>query len=393
MAKVQGTCDDRFAKVKRLFQQYLDSGEELGASVCVNIEGKDVIDLWGGHADEAQKRPWEKDTITCIWSSTKTICSLAALLCISRGLLDPYAKVSTYWPEFAQNGKEGVEVRHFLSHAAGLSGWQESLTTEGMCDLPKSTKLLEEQAPWWEPGKGSGYHAFTMGHLIGELVHRVTGLPIAQFIEKELCIPLSADFQLGVKQSDWHRVADIIPPPAPNPEDPVPEAFKYQTSIPFKTFAVNPGLDANVANTEVWKTSAIAAGNGYSNARGLVRLLSVLSLQDDKFLSKEVIDHVFTEQQHGTDLCMGIQVRFGIGFALSCPDTVLGNVPEGRVASWGGWGGSQVIADVDRGITIGYVMNKMADAGLGQKNGGNRAMGNERTKGFIKAIYEALEVL
>ena len=130
MAKVQGTCDPRFAKVKSVFQSYLDSGEELGASICVNLDGKEVVDLWGGYADEARTRPWEKDTITCIWSSSKTICALAALMCIDRGLLDPNEKVCKYWPEFAANGKEGVEVRHFLSHASGVSGWEEAVTIE-----------------------------------------------------------------------------------------------------------------------------------------------------------------------------------------------------------------------------------------------------------------------
>jgi len=213
MAKVQGICDPRFTAVKDLFQSYLDSGEELGASICVNLDGKDVVDIWGGYADEAHTRSWEKDTVTCIWSSTKTVCALAALVCIDRGLLDPYEKVSKYWPEFAANGKEGVEVRHFLSHASGVSGWEEPITLEDMCDIEKSTKLLEQQAPWWEPGKATGYHAWTMGHLIGELVRRVTGKPIQQFITDELARPLTADFQLGIPEKEWNRVADIIPPP------------------------------------------------------------------------------------------------------------------------------------------------------------------------------------
>jgi CubicO group peptidase (beta-lactamase class C family) len=391
MANVQGTCDDRFTKIKELLQSYIDSGEEQGASICVNIDGKDVIDIWGGYADEAHTRTWDRDTITCIWSSTKTVCALAALVCIDRGLLDPYEKVSKYWPEFAQNGKENVEVRHFLSHASGLSGWQESITTEDLCDLEKSTKLLEQQAPWWEPGKGTGYHALTMGHLVGELIRRVTGKPIQQFIDEELAQPLGADFQLGAKLQDWGRVADIIPPPPPQPEDNIPEDFTNPNSIMFKTFAINPGLNATVANTPLWKASAIAAANGYSNARALVRILSTISLQNPAFLSPKTHSQIFTEQQHGTDRCMAAPVRFGLGFAIPGEDTILGNLPEGRIASWGGWGGSLVIADVDRRMTIGYVMNKMENAGLGQKKEGEtRAMGNERTKRYVGAVYEAL---
>jgi hypothetical protein len=178
------------------------------------------------------------------------------------------------------------------------------------------------------------------------------------------------------------------------PEDPIPDGSKDPGSIMFKTFAINPGLNAQVANTPLWKTAAIPAANGYSNACGLVRLLSVLSLQNPEYLSQTTINHIFTTQQHGMDLCMGAPVRFGLGFALATPGNILGNVPEGKVASWGGWGGSQVIADVDRRMTISYVMNKMENAGLGQKKEregkDGSAMGNERTKMYVKAVYEAL---
>ncbi|KAL1798941.1 hypothetical protein ACET3X_002978 [Alternaria dauci] len=391
MAKVQGTCDPRFAKLKDLFQSYLDSGEELGASVCVNLDGKDVVDLWGGHADAAQTRPWEKDTVTCIWSSTKTVTALAALVCIDRGLLDPNEKVSKYWPEFAANGKEGVEVRHFLSHAAGLGGWEETITIEDMCNIEKSTKLLEQQAPWWEPGTATGYHAFTMGHLIGELIRRVTGKRLQDFIAEELVRPLGADFQLGIPEKEWNRAADIIPPPAV-PIEEIQAMLPNPSSLMFKTFAKNPGIDANWANQAVWRNSAIGAANGFSNARGLVRLLSVVSLQNSSFLSSKTIDQIFSTQQEGLDLIMPSKLHFGLGLALPGEGTIMANLPQGRVGSWGGWGGSQIVADADRKLTIGYVMNKMAAAGLGQEDGGKGGMGSARAKAFIAAAYEALGV-
>jgi CubicO group peptidase (beta-lactamase class C family) len=389
MAKVQGTCDPRFSAVKDLFQSYLDSGEELGASICVNIDGEDVIDIWGGYADEARTRPWEKDSVTCVWSSTKTICALAALVCIDRGLLDPNEKVSKYWPEFAANGKEGVEVRHFLSHASGVSGWEESITFEDMCDLEKSTKLLEQQVPWWEPGTATGYHAWTMGHLVGELVRRVTGKPIKQFIAEELAGPLAADFQLGIPEKEWGRVADVVPPPMVVNED-MMALLQDPNNVMVKSLFKNPGMDANVANNPLWRNSAIAAGNGYSNARALVRLLSVISLQNSSFLSAKTLDQIFSTQQEHTDLVIPMKVRLGLGFALPAEGSIMANLPQGRVASWGGWGGSQVIADVERKMTIGYVMNKMAAAGLGEKEGGKGGMGNPRTKAFVAAVYKVL---
>jgi CubicO group peptidase (beta-lactamase class C family) len=391
MAKVQGTCDPRFAQVKSLFQAYLDSGEELGASICVDLDGKQVIDLWGGYADEARTRPWEKDTITCIWSSTKTICALAALVCIDRGLLDPYEKVSKYWPEFAVNGKEGVEVRHFLSHASGLSGWEEPVTLEDMCNIEKSTKLLEQQAPWWEPGTATGYHGSTMGHLVGELIRRVTRMSIQQFIAEELARPLGADFQLGAQEKDWGRVADIIPPPMLSQEQ-MASAAKDLSKFTFKSLLTNPGMDANAANQPVFRNTAIAAVNGYSNARALVRLMSVISLQNPSYLSAKTLDQIFsTQQEHEKDLVIPEKIRFGLGFALPDEGGILANLPEGRVASWGGWGGSQVVADAERRMTFGYVMNKMDAAGMGQKDEKRKGgLGNARTKAYIAAVYEAL---
>ncbi|CAE7030560.1 hypothetical protein PTNB73_05440 [Pyrenophora teres f. teres] len=431
MAQVQGTNDPRFAKVRDLFQTFLDSGSELGASVCVNIngtqscqqasqvarqnwtltvrikldllsptyllvgnsDGTNVVDIWGGYANAAQTQPWEKDTVTCVWSSSKTITALAALVCIDRGLLDPTEKVTKYWPEFGVNGKQNVEVRHVLSHAAGLSGWQEAVTIEDVCNFEKSTKLLEQQAPWWEPGTAMGYHALTMGHLLAELVRRVTGVSLQDFVTRELAGPLNADFQYGAKKEDWQRVAQIIPPPSFKPED-VPAMFKDQSSFGFRTLATNPGLNAEDANGELWRGSVVPAANGFSNARALVRLLAPLSLQDESVLSLKTLEKIFVTQQHGTDLVMGAPVKFGLGFGLSAPATMFENLPEGRVASWGGWGGSQAIVDLENRMTISYVMNKMDNAGFGQntEEGEKMGMGNPRTNAFVKAIYEALEV-
>ncbi|EDU43362.1 AmpC Beta-lactamase class C [Pyrenophora tritici-repentis] len=392
MAQVQGTTSPRFAKVHSLFQSFLDSGSELGASICVNIDGTDVVDLWGGYADAARSQRWEKDTITCVWSSSKTITALATLVCIDRGLLDPTEKVVKYWPEFGVNGKQNVEVRHLLSHAAGLSGWQEAVTVEDICNLEKATKLLEQQAPWWEPGSAMGYHAMTMGHLLAELVRRVTGVPFQDFVLKELAGPLNADFRYGVKKEDLGRVAQIIPPPPLKPEE-VPEIFKDPSSLGFRTLAINPGMNAEDANGELWRISVVPAANGFSNARGLVRLLSPLSLQDESVLSQKTAEKIFVMQQQGNDIVMGAPVKFGLGFGLSAPETIFENLPEGRVASWGGWGGSQVIVDLENQMTISYVMNKMENAGMGQirEEGEKRGMGNQRTNAFVKAIYEALE--
>jgi CubicO group peptidase (beta-lactamase class C family) len=260
-----------------------------------------------------------------------------------------------------------------------------------MCNIEKSTKLLEQQSPWWEPGTATGYHGWTMGHLVGELVRRVTGKPIQEFIAEELARPLAADFQLGIPEREWNRVADIIPPPMPAKQE--MQAFALDpNNLMFKSLGRNPGMDADWANQPLLRNSAIAAGNGYSNARGLVRLLSVVSLENRSFLAAKTIDQIFSTQQEHKDLVIPAKVRFGLGFGLPAEGSMMANLPQGRVTSWGGWGGSQVVADADRKLTIGYVMNKMEAAGLGQQEGGKGGMGNTRTKAFIAAVYEAFGI-
>ncbi|KAJ7874555.1 beta-lactamase [Mycena olivaceomarginata] len=396
-AKVYGTCDSRFKKVEELFQSYLDSGEELGASLTVNIDGRDVVDLWGGYADASRMRAWERDTITCVWSTTKCITALAVLILIDRGLISPFDKVSKYWPEFAANGKQDVEVRHFLSHTSGVPGWDAILSLEEVCDLPTSTALLAAQPPWWEPGTQSGYHAITYGHLNGELVRRVTGKSLRDFIADDIATPAGSaltDFQLGCPdESLWPRIAETIPPPAtgapPPPTNP----------ITVKTMR-SPPPDAAIANSVAWRCGQLGGGNGHGNARGVARLLSAIALagsdhappsnRDDPnsrpLLSRATVDMIFDEQVRGVDLVSGIPVRFGMGMGLAGKDTIADWLPdegaESRLCFWGGWGGSAGIVDAGRRMTVAYVMNKME----------NVAFGNERTKGLVGAVYEALGV-
>ncbi|CAO2649693.1 Nn.00g009850.m01.CDS01 [Neocucurbitaria sp. VM-36] len=380
MSKVQGTCEECFNALQELFQSNLDDGTELGASIVVNIDGEDVVDIWGGYANEDKSRPWEKDTIVNVFSTSKNVTSLAALVCIDRGLLDPYEKVSKYWPEFGVNGKENVEVRHLLSHSSGVSGWQEPVTYEDVCNLEKSTALLAAQAPWWEPGTASGYHSLTMGHLVGEVVRRVTGKSLGKFITEDLAKPLDADFQLGAKDQDVSRVADFIPPPPMDPSN-MMEGLGNPASITFKTF-MNPILDATFAQSSLWRKAEVGAANGHSNARGVSRILRPISLGGGTLLSPKTIDLIFNEQTNGPDLALEKKIRFGIGYGLTGKDTLMDWLPEGRICVWGGWGGSIAVMDLERKMTITYMMNKMGDA----------IMGNDRTEAYVRKIYKALGV-
>src|ERR1700730_10155427 len=163
MAKVEGICDSRFVVLQDAFRQQLECGNELGASIAVVIEGAPVVDMWGGWSNVERTKRWERDTITNVWSTTKTMTALAALLLVDRGRLDVHAKVSQYWPEFAANGKQDIEVCHISSHTSGVPAWAAPVDIRDIYDWQKSTAMLAAQAPWWKPGTASGYHAVNQG--------------------------------------------------------------------------------------------------------------------------------------------------------------------------------------------------------------------------------------
>ncbi len=378
MATVQGTCDERFLKMRDLLKASLDSGADLGASVAVTIDGKPVVDLWGGWADQEKTRPWQADTIVNVWSTTKTMTSIAALVLASRGELDVFAPVSKYWPEFAANGKEAVEVRHLMSHTSGVSGWAQPVVYEDLYDWKKSTSMLAAQAPWWKPGTASGYHALNQGHLVGEVIRRITGLQLGAFFAKEVAGPLGADFHIGLDPAEFHRVSNVIPPP--------PMAVGLLSldpnSVAVKTFN-NPPMDAAVASTEGWRRADIGAANGHGNARSVARIQSVVACGGEvdgvRLLSPETCDLIFQEQANGVDLVIGLPLRFGIGYGLPHKEAIP-FLPPGRKCWWGGWGGSVIIVDLDNRMTVSYVMNRM--------EGG--VLGDARGAGLVRAAYAAI---
>jgi len=356
----------------------LESGNETGASITVDVDGRTVVDLWGGWCDPGHGRPWTENTITNVWSTTKTVTNLAALMLADRGQLDPYAPVANYWPEFAENGKERIEVRHLLSHTSGVSGWEAPFQTEDMYDWDSSTRRLAAQAPWWEPGTASGYHAANQGHLIGELVRRLTGKHLKTFVAEEIAGPLGADFQIGAREADWDRIAPVTPPP--------PLPFDFASLDPaspvYKTFT-GPALDAASANTPAWRQADMGAVNGHGNARSVGRILKALALDGVvdgvRLLSPDTIGLIFDEQSHGTDLVLGVPLRFGIGYALPETETVP-YVPQGRTCYWGGWGGSVILMDLDARTTISYMMNRMAPG----------IIGSDRCEAYVRAIHGCL---
>jgi CubicO group peptidase (beta-lactamase class C family) len=352
MAKVQGTTTPKFEAVREQLQKNLDVGDDLGASVAVIHLGEVVVDLWGGYQDEAKTTEWQRDTLVNVWSTTKTMTFLIALMLADRGELDFHEKVAHYWPEFAANGKADVEVRHIMGHTAGLSGFGEKIEPEQLADWERCVQILAAQEPWWTPGTASGYHAVTQGYLIGEIVRRITGTSIGSFFKSEVADVLGADFHIGLPQSEESRVSVVVPPPS------LDIANLPHDSITFRTFT-SPPLDASMPGHRWWRAAEIPAANGHGNARSVALVQQIIANQGEanghRFYSPSTGESIFETQANGVDLALGTETHFGMGYGLASSTTPIGP----RACYWGGYGGSTIIMDQASGLTVAYMMNLM----------------------------------
>jgi CubicO group peptidase (beta-lactamase class C family) len=305
--------------------------------------------------------------------------ALSALLLADRGELDLHAPVARYWPEFAQNGKATIEVRHLMSHSSGLSGWDQPITAEDLYDWDKVTSLLAAQAPWWEPGTASGYHSISQGYLVGEVVRRVSGKSLGAFFRDEIATPLGADFHIGLPPSEDPRVADLQPP-----DDLAADAAPDDGSVAARTLR-NPRLTALEPRTPAWRRAEIPAAGGIGNARSVARVQSLLAcggeLDGRRLLSAAGCAAVFEQQTNGIDLVLGLPVIFGMGYGLNGPERLLS--PNPRTCYWGGWGGSVVIVDLDARLCFSYVPNRMVST----------TTGDMRSYTINRAVYSSLGLI
>lgn len=358
--EIHGTVEPRFAAVRDAFAQNFANGAENGAAFCMTLEGRPVVDIWGGFADEAQTRPWQQDTIVNVYSTTKTMTALTALYLADKGALKFEDPVAKYWPEFAAAGKADVTVAHLMSHSAGLSGWKEPLTREDLYDWEKATSLLAAQAPYWAPGTAPGYHAMTQGYLVGEVIRRVAGETVGTVFRKEIAEPLGADFHIGLPATEDHRVADLTPPPASG-------TLGQGTADPLiANMASNPPINPLDTRTRAWRAAEIPAAGGTGNARSVALVHTILAnggfANGKQIMSEAGCRKALELQIEGNDKILGIPVRYGLGFGL--PGGVA-NFPNPNTIFWGGYGGSLAVIDMDSRATYAYVMNKMAPTTTG----------------------------
>jgi len=365
MVAVHGTCDERFAPVQERFAGSFDEGNERGAAVYVTLDGRPVVDLWAGERNDAGD-PWERDTIVNVYSTTKTMAATVMLMLVDQGHVDIEAPVAEYWPEFKANGKGGVLVRHVLGHTAGVPGFDPAIATETLYDWDACCENLAAQAPWWEPGTQSGYHALTQGYIEGEIVRRVTGRTIGSYFAQEVAEPLGADFWIGLPASEDDRVADLVPPP----ETALDNVASDAESIAVRTLTSVP-ITALEPRTREWRGAEIPAGGGTGNARSVGRVHSALACGGEvdgvRLLSQEGVERALVEQAHNVDLVLAVKMRMGTGFGLMNEEIPLS--PNPRAFFWGGYGGSLALIDLDSRMTVTYVMNKMGSSLAGDLRG------------------------
>ena len=380
---VQGWVDDRFVGVLDAYLENFRSEDELGSSVHVTVDGAPVVDLWGGWTDEARTAPWAADTLVCMMSVAKGVTAIAVAILMDRGELDIDQPVATYWPEFAQQGKEGVLVRWVLDHRAGLPALvDEPLWPGATFDREAMVGALERARPLWEPGTVAAYHVQTQGYILGELVRRITGEPIGEFVRREITDPLGADYWLGLPEREFGRTADLLP----NQRSRLIAArdAEAQDSLRVLALAQNPDWPwRDMVNSTEWRTSEIASASGHGTGRAVARIYAAMAnggaVDGVRLLSPEAVGRISEMQHNMIELVQERHYRQGLGVLLNSPDAVYMG-PHEEAFGHHGIGGSAGFADpVDR-VSFGYAVNKMHEVGT---NG-------PRARRLIDAVYAAL---
>ncbi len=374
---IDGTCDPAFTAVREALEQNFAERGELGSAVCVYHQGEKVVDLWGGHMDEARTRPWREDTMCLFYSIAKSLCALCVHILADRGQVDLDAPVAAYWPEFAQNGKDGVLVRHIVSHYCGVC-FNDAAEPGDIFDYDKMIRVLEAQELAWPPGTKGAYNTVNIGYLCGEVVRRVTGRPIREFLAGTVCGPLGADYKLGVDEADLDRVADIYPNPAgfsmggsAGPDSPLMRAWR----------AMPKPMDTMLQNTARFRTAGIPSFGGFGTARGMARIYAALAnggaLDGVQLLSPDALACATTDQwEDQSDGTTGQHIRMAMGFWKNAGrNTTFG--PNPQAFGHSGSGGARALADPEHNLALAFTTNLQTE-GLGT---------GARTEAIVEAAF------
>ena len=355
--EIHGECDPQFSKVKETFEKLYQEDREIGSCFAVYKDGNPLVNLWGGFQDKDKTKPWQKDNLVTVYSTTKGVAAFCIALAMEKGLLKYEERVSTYWPEFSNNGKEDITIGMLMSHQAGICS-PETRNVEDYYNQSLMAEKLAGMTPIWEPGTASGYHSMTFGWLTSELILRVTGKSLGTFFREEVGDQHEIDFFIGLPESEDHRVAELVPfdiVRSKNSEQQQVELTDAQKS------QRNSAGTLDIQNTKAWRQAEIPSANGQGNAGGLAKLYSLIVPEDNslKLLKDDTVNQMTTMQIEGRDLVLAVQVRWGVGFILNKHKIIYG--PVERAFGHSGYGGSCAFGDPENKIGVSYVMNRMLD--------------------------------
>jgi CubicO group peptidase (beta-lactamase class C family) len=352
---VEGWCDAKFGAARDRFVQNFADGLEIGACIACNIEGRPVLDLWGGFADKAGTRPWQKDTIVNMMSVSKAITGICVYILADRGLVDPEAPVARYWPEFAANGKEKLQLKYVLDHRAGLALVSEPIARGSVYDHAVMAAALARQSAAWEPGSDAGYHVLTQGFILAEVVRRVTGKTLGTFFRTEIAEPLKLDYRIGLDQKDFARCAEWALPADSPMAKAIVDPYATQEGAFWQPLA--PDEDFNSA---LWRSAEIPSANGHGNARAVAKLYGALVLEGQDgvhLMRRATLERMITEQHNLKERYLGRHYHQGSGVVLSSkPNAWMG--PNARAFGHQGAGGAIGFGDPDAKLGFSYAMNK-----------------------------------
>jgi CubicO group peptidase (beta-lactamase class C family) len=389
---ITGLVEPGFEAVRDSFARNFEEGRELGAAFCVHVEGRKVVDLCGGSFDDAGTGPYGPDALQLVFSTTKGATAVCANLLAQRGLLDLDASVTTYWPEFAQAGKETMPVRSLLCHQAGVPAIDRRLTPEELQSWTPVIEALAEQAPFWTQGTAHGYHALSYGYLVGEVVRRITGRSLGTFFAEEVAGPLGLDFYIGLPEAYEPRVSPIVGANFDGGGEGGGDGRGTPSGFASTLLARSLNLggairDRDWMNQRAWHAAEVPGGNGITDATSLSRMYAGLigtveGGPTQPLLTPAQVEQARTPLTSGADQVFAsvgftLEQKIGLGFWRSSPVTLFGG--EGSFGH-GGAGGSYGFADPEHGLAVGYVMNKMA----------MEFTGDSRSHGLIGAVYEAV---
>ncbi|HEY1972826.1 MAG TPA: serine hydrolase domain-containing protein [Pseudonocardia sp.] len=386
---IDGCCAPGFAEVRAEFTRNFTDRGDIGAALCVRVDGAVVVDLWGGTADPGTGRAWEADTPVMVWSATKAATALCAHLLADRGALSLDDQLVRFWPEFAGAGRDAITVGMVLSHQAGLPHLRQRLPRDAYLDPEAMAERLTTEPPFWAPGTRHGYHAATFGWLLGEVVRRTTGQSIGEFFAGEIAGPQGLDFWIGLPATRDAAVAPCIRAAPPPPGTPLPAnmdlAMRDPESIPALIFG-NTGGYFSASNTPPAWRAQIPAINGIASARGLAGLYAALPGIGGSLVGEGTVAAMSSVRSAGFDQSLRLPTRFAAGFQKTWDNRaeplprrhnlVMSESAFGHV----GFGGCVGLGDPAAGLALGYTLNRH----------GTSIVADERGQALIDATYRAL---